>query len=142
VLYALTFSGGLYMAFRSVEELTLGLESRSWPTVDGRVLQDDRSRRFYGYLVDDKAYAGERIRFPAGLPGRPPGELPMRYEYGQRVVVHYAPDAPHIAVIEPGVWVPGMAAGFGMAAIMLPAGALGLLRWRRGRRTAQSDSQT
>ena len=128
------------MAFRGVEELTLGLESRAWPTADGRILVDDRGRRFYGYLVADKAYAGERTRFPEALPGRPPGELPVRYTQGQRVIVRYAPDAPHVAVLQPGVWVPGIAAGFGIAAIMLPAGAIGLLRWRR-RKTADDADQ-
>jgi hypothetical protein len=127
------------MAFRSVEELTLGLESRTWPSVEGRILADDRQRRFYGYLVDGRAYAGERIRFPAGLPGQAPGELPADYAPGQRVRVHYAPDGPHVAVLQPGIWMPGMAAGFGMAAVMLPAGGIGLRRWRR-RRQRSSDS--
>jgi hypothetical protein len=133
LIYALTFAGGLYMAFRSVEELTLGLESRAWPGVEGRVLVDDRDRRFYGYLVDGRAHAGERIRFPAGLPGQAPGELPAEYAPGQEVRVFYAPDGPHVSVLQPGVWIPGIAAGFGIAAVMVPAGVLGLRRWRAGR---------
>ena len=127
------------MAFRSVEELTLGLESRSWPAVEGRILVDDRGRRFYGYLVDGRGHAGERIRFPAGLPGQTPGELPADYAPGQQVRVHYAPDGPHVSVLEPGIWLPGIAAGFGIAAVMLPAGAVGIRRWRVGRQHRSSD---
>ncbi len=139
LIYVLAFAGGLYMAFRSVEELTLGLESRTWPSTEGRILVDDRDRRFYGYLVDGRGYAGERIRFPAGLPGQAPGALPPDYAPGQRVRVHFAPDGPHVSVLEPGIWLPGITAGFAIAAVMIPAGAVGMRRWRR-RRSARAGS--
>lgn len=127
------------MAMRSVEELTLGLESRQWPSTEGRVLMDDGGERFYGYLVDEGAYAGTRVRFPDGLPGRGARRLPESFATGSAVTVYYAPDAPHLAVLNPGVNLASLAAGFLLASVAMPAGLLGLARRRRRRRNSEAD---
>lgn len=95
--------------------------SKEWPTTNGVIdwaeLRESRKgkdedtwtytvRAVYRYEVDGTGYASDRIRF--GIMARSSfyrermPEERKRYVPGKEVAVHYKPDDPQVAVLEPG----------------------------------------
>lgn len=96
--------------------------TKSWPTAPGVVVSSEIDVRdgrsdvdevpvttyhpavHYAYDVDGRRYVGERITCgdfgSTDLGGR--RAVAERYPLGSTVTVHYDPDAPQLAVLEPG----------------------------------------
>lgn len=84
--------------------------SASWPTTSGTVRTVERFKRLfrslprvvYTYSVDGKDYTSERISFASGYRAKEVDAVLSRYSAGQTVPVHYQPERPSEAVLEPG----------------------------------------
>lgn len=100
-----------------VVETYRAVASKSWPSAEGVVVSSDvkikpwgGSHRFepvviYEYTVGGARYRAKRTKFLRGL-ARNEGladEITSRYPDGKRVMVHYSPKSPKLAVLEPGV---------------------------------------
>jgi hypothetical protein len=88
---------------------TLGWVERSrvvsFAPTGGRV--EPRLELAYSYVVDGTAYTGHRVRLPLPLElglgfAETPQQLSARYPAGLEVDVHYDPQDPSQAVLEPG----------------------------------------
>jgi hypothetical protein len=108
--------------------------SKEWPTADGVVLRssirlehstdsDDRPTTsfaphvLYQYVVASRVYKAERIAFGPFSGTRDWAERDLaRYRVGERVNVHYDPNDPETAVLEPG--------GTSVYALLLAVGLL------------------
>jgi hypothetical protein len=97
-------------------------ESRSWPTVKGRITQCDVVRKggttgrgvsnvryeielAYSYTVDGKRFRGDRMQV-FGVSHKfedDAQEHARQYPVGKAVPVYYNPDDPEDAVLEPGI---------------------------------------
>ncbi len=84
--------------------------SEAWPTTPGTITKVERFKRFFRWLprvsftysVGEKSYTSERISFAAGYRPKEVDEVLSRYAVGQTVDVHYPPEKPTEAVLEPG----------------------------------------
>lgn len=122
VLFALCLAAGLLVSCWGVDLIRLALASRGWPSAPGEVVSSEVERNFetgpdrsdlptyharvvYRYCVDGRWYTGSRVWFGeygsaiGGLAAR----VAARYPVGARVAVHYHPDRPGLAVLEPGL---------------------------------------
>ncbi len=132
-------------------------ESRSWPTVKGRITQCDVVRKggttgrgvsnvrheielTYSYAVDGKKYRGHRIQvFRVSHKLKDDAQRHAdRYPVGKEVTVYYNPGDPEDAVLEPGLVPSGSVQGARWACIAgLAVGGIILLfalfggRWSR-----------
>lgn len=112
---------GLVLTGWGTRQLYQGVRSRGWPTTDGDVVsttirtsssQADAAGRTYfprvryEYTVGDREYVGSRLSF-GGTSGygtrRAAEEAIDQYEEGTDVAVHFDPDRPGLAVLQPGV---------------------------------------
>jgi len=104
--------------------LTIGIrdfrrayDSTSWPTVPGTIQQAEVDRHVdfdgpsyradiaYAYNVAGREHIGNRVAYGDYgfiLPGHA-RKIVARYPAGMQVTVHYQPDAPDLAVLEPGI---------------------------------------
>lgn len=105
---------GFVLLVTSVRQLNRAIDSRKWPTVDGRVigkdihpgaahrLGDSSAVLSFRYEVDGHKHVASTFDF-GGRGGRDQGgEVYQSYSPGQRVTVHYDPRQPSRAVIKPG----------------------------------------
>lgn len=109
------FAARLYV----VTELTNDTESFNWPTTTGLITSskieswtesgdtDFASSVEYEYVVDNRKYSSNRIRFGGfllALPGnKAEAEEALRlYASGNSVQVYFDPDEPSLSVLEPG----------------------------------------
>lgn len=91
-------------------------ESRHWPTTRGRIVEarlgELNHNNFdghitYGYQVDGREYTGHAVRYCTSYPGMISNynflrsEI-VRYPAGLEVEVHYNPERPKDAFLEPG----------------------------------------
>jgi hypothetical protein len=84
--------------------------SPSWPTVNGVVTESKRRRVLfwkqarvaYSYSVANVAYIAKRVAFAAPVSKEEIDTVLNRYPVGQAVTVHYLPENPAQAVLEPG----------------------------------------
>lgn len=84
--------------------------SSAWPGVTGtitaaerkKVLLRSQPRVTYSYAVNGKSFTGQRISFATAMPPKETDAILARYPVGQTVPVHYAPENPAEAVLEPG----------------------------------------
>ena len=93
-------------------------ESGDWPRTQGGIEHSrvvifsptggrvkPRLELAYTYVVDGTTYTGHRVRLPGPLDlglGDDPQQLAARYPSGLQVDVHYDPQDPSRAVLEPG----------------------------------------
>lgn len=115
--------GGILAGWSVVKWFPQARASSEWPTVDGQIVTsqlvrrgraDTRLRLEYEYQVGEQWYFGSRSAFMDGLLGPGPEVRARRYPQGSAVQVHYSPDDPTVAVLEPGVrWI-----GFGLAVLI------------------------
>lgn len=94
--------------------LAFGVQSRGWPTVEGKVVESSSKPFRYGrgssagnypdvrysYHVNGKSYEANRVRF--GLALNWWGAINKKYNESSPVLVHYRPSRPWMAVLEPG----------------------------------------
>jgi hypothetical protein len=114
---ALFVAAGLGVVGLSIRNALIAIASRRWLTTEGVVLASELQRSeeksgtytsqvSYRYSVDGKDYVAERARFGdhIGLGWSAPARrIVGRYPKGARVRVHYDPDKPADAVLEPGM---------------------------------------
>ncbi|MFW2404230.1 MAG: DUF3592 domain-containing protein [Gammaproteobacteria bacterium] len=108
---------GLWAGYKVVTELPLAIDSRTWPTTDGRIVHSklrvrgrESRNRFsleYTYRVDGVDYANDEFTFLANVFLRNARENAARYPRGEAVTVYYHPDRRHISVLETDVNWPG-----------------------------------
>ncbi len=126
---------GVLAAVDLAFEVRDGLAARAWPTVEGEVTMSrrhqgrSRLKDFeYRYTIDGQDYENWRAAFV-----RVPYVNPLHEAYpaGRRVAVHYDPDDPERAVIEPGAPLLGVlveslvsAVMFGIAGVLVFYGYL------------------
>ncbi|MBT8442580.1 MAG: DUF3592 domain-containing protein [Gammaproteobacteria bacterium] len=108
---------GLWAGYKVVTELPLAIDSRTWPTIEGRIVHSklrvrgrESRNRFsleYTYEVEGVDYANDEFTFMSGVFLRNARENAARYPLGKTVTVHYHPDRRDISVLETDVNWPG-----------------------------------
>ncbi len=123
---------GLWAMIDGTQRAMEGIRARSWPVADGRILlsrydqwRTQKGIRIAGlcidvqyiYQVGDKVYDGHRINSGWRCFGNQKhleGFL-RKYPSGKKVLVHYNPDDPAQALLEPGLdWTPFFLWGLGL----------------------------
>ena len=109
VLAIAVIAGFLHLQKRADEAAA---RSHDWPTVTGRVVQNMLVTTYgrhapvvaYAYSVDGRDYRRSRIRFGnyTNMNKADAEAILARYPDGGPVEVHYDPDEPGTAVLEPG----------------------------------------
>jgi hypothetical protein len=92
------------------KNIQMAKTSTSWPGVDGIVTASERKRVAlrmqprvtYSYAVNGVNFTSNRVSFAAAIPKKEIDSILARYPTGQAVTVHYQPDNPVQAVLEPG----------------------------------------
>lgn len=127
---------GLALIQDRVRLLLAGQQSLDWPTVTGQVVDATASavagtqvglgwrvQVSYEYEVDERKFAGDRLRFSRRLGGRTQGQAEqavVSYAPGGPIEVYYDPEQPARSVLVPGpdrrAWF-GLIVGFGLTAI-------------------------
>jgi hypothetical protein len=136
------FFAGAAFASAAFAAVAVARDSRTWPTVAGRVVRSEirpnrranglpgyRTLVRYEYTVDGEAYEGRDLA-SGDFPYRSARSATRRlqpYALGSAVVVRYFPAEPEIAVLEPGIspdvlYLP-------VVASILLLSALGLAAW-------------
>jgi hypothetical protein len=129
--------GGSFLAARS---------AGSWPTVEAHVVRSEIEvskkvsgfRRSYTtssdyftpaveykYVVDGKQYTGDHIQRPSNPSGFDRSEIEQwtrKYPRGAEITVHYSPNNPSMAVIDPTGDILGFSLILGGGLIMFPVG--------------------
>lgn len=116
-LTLLLFAGGLLMLFFSYQQIRESVETGSWPSANGTVIQSGIRKDFdkgrsvyypevkYRYTVDNREYSGSRVavfEYGSGILADSEA-VAGRYPAGSEVKVSYNPEDPSSAVLEPGV---------------------------------------
>ena len=121
VIAFLLVIGALFTAI-GVHGLTLGFESRSWPSTEGQITQSKVERRKsssgtgkkrtafyhaivnYKFSVDGRPYKGSRVSSADAGRGKPEHaeRTVKRYPEGSSATVYYMPEAPGTCLLEPG----------------------------------------
>jgi hypothetical protein len=139
---------GVFFIVQGVEEWRLGEASRSWPTVEGRVLESEVATRAtgsrgsggpsttttheirYEYEIDGVRREGRRVAYTVAMGEGDLRARAARYPGGRSVGVHVDPEDADRAVLEPGAdgWnlVP---IAMGALAVLFPA-AVVTFAWR------------
>lgn len=107
LIFLLVFPFAVWNAWKNVQ---LAKASTTWPATAGTVTASERKRVtlrtqprvVYSYAVNGTSYTSERISFAAGVPPKETDEFLARYPVGKNVSVHYSPEKPSDAVLEPG----------------------------------------
>lgn len=123
-----------------------GTATQSWPTTNGVITSsqiyeshDDEGGVSYGlnatydYTVDDRRYAGDRIKFVDYTSSRRYAlDLQEKYARGTEVTVYYDPADPASSILEPGAgWVQYLLLGMGVCFSIVPLFSI-LSFFRRG----------
>jgi hypothetical protein len=111
---------GAFFIDVGLEEWRLGEASRSWPTVEGRVLASEVATRAtgsrgsggpsttttheirYEYEIDGVRREGRRVAYTVAMGEGDLRARAARYPAGRAVEVHVDPEDPDRAVLEPG----------------------------------------
>jgi len=125
--------------------LRRAIASKNWPTTKGRVLSSEiveppygaeaevwmtyRAKIEYKYSVGGKTYLSDKICFAdyRDIGGARAQRIFQKYAAREYVVVHYDPDNPHIAVLEPGLEsgnLPLLVIGLGVGLLLVGLGLL------------------
>jgi hypothetical protein len=107
LIFLLAFPFAIWNARKTIQRAK---ESAAWPSATGtitasgtkKVMFRSQPRVAYSYPVNGTSYASERISFAAGVPPKETDSVVARYPVGKEVTVHYAPEKPSEAVLEPG----------------------------------------
>jgi hypothetical protein len=107
LIFLIAFPFAIWNAWRTIQQAK---ESTTWPGTTGtitasttkKVMFRSQPRVAYSYAVNGTSYSSERISFAAGVPPKETESVVARYPVGKEVTVHYAPDKPSEAVLEPG----------------------------------------
>ena len=99
-----------FLIWGSYKKLSLSRASATWPQVPGVVTAAERVKRgwrtqpsvTYSYEVSGKAYSGNKITFADMVPSGETEPTLARYPVQQAVTVHFNPNDPGVAVLEPG----------------------------------------
>jgi len=121
VVPAVVILGSVFFIAIGVDSTRLARESRSWPAVEGEIVRSEiveevsttnpgrGSRTYrpvirYRYRVGDADFDGERVALGEyATENRADAEaVVQRYPPGRRLPVHYRPETPASAVLEPG----------------------------------------
>jgi len=92
------------------KNIQMAKASTAWPAVDGVVTAAERKRVAlrlqphvtYSYAVNGVNFTANRVSFAGAIPKKEIDHVLARYPVGQTVTVHYQPDNPVQAVLEPG----------------------------------------
>ncbi|MEJ2551077.1 MAG: DUF3592 domain-containing protein [Anaerolineales bacterium] len=122
LIFGLVFTAiGLFALVRGVVHYRTGKASAAWPAVEGRVADATvevsvstdsdgmTSRQYtphvvYTYSIGGQQYSSDQVNIGSKwhYPTRARAEAKLNYQTGQRVNVHYNPENPSQAVLEPG----------------------------------------
>jgi hypothetical protein len=158
----LTFYGLMALIF-GIMEISLALESNEWEDTSGKIVSARLARYptesaialtspivLYQYRPDNRILRSDIVAFGQGGSFNPDyaREIVRRYPAGQHVLVHYDPERPTLAVLEPGLSpqvfsLPGM----GLLFLALAAGLVYCRRYLSPakppkRKRSQAASQT
>jgi hypothetical protein len=134
---------GLVLAGSGYRNYALARQSHTWPIVTGKIAASSiKSGRgayapnvTYWYKVDGVEYSSSRVTFGTvwryGNLLKVAKEIQQRYPFGGTVEVHYNPNNPRQAVLDPRVGDAGIALTLGsivtiLAIVVLILSALGL----------------
>lgn len=118
-LFAVVFFAGGYFAWQYITKPLAeeAVASKEWPTVEGTITRSELAKSRdsdgntmysanvnYDYIVDGKQYDGSSIRVVDGTTSVKSGvkKTVRKYKEGSSVTVHYDPEFPNTAVLEPG----------------------------------------
>jgi hypothetical protein len=101
------FPFALWQAWKNIK---MAKASPAWPTTDGVVTAAERGRVAlrmqprvtYSYTVKGVPFTSKRVSFVGAIPKQEIDTVLRKYPAGQAVTVHYAPENPVQAVLEPG----------------------------------------
>jgi len=107
LIFIIAFPFVIWMAWKNMK---LARASAAWPSTSGVITSSARIKAMfrsqprvtYSYSVNNTAHTSKRISFAAAVPARETDGILARYPVGQAVTVHYAPDNPAEAALEPG----------------------------------------
>lgn len=110
--------GVLLTIFWGIPTARNAMESRNWPSADGRIIISDVSENYdsengsitytakvaYNYTVNGLPYTGSTVAFGDFGSSDPShaGGIVSRYPVAKSVKVYYDPDEPKTSVLEPG----------------------------------------
>lgn len=159
MVFSLVFAvvGILLTIFWGIPTARNAVESKNWPTTDGRITISDVSKNYnsdkshiiyrakvaYNYYVNGSLYTGSTVAFgdyDSSDPGHASGVV-SRYPVGKNVAVYYNPNNPETSVLESGAsWngFVGLMVSIGFTAI----GIVGFLFNRKRLHTQNTISPT
>lgn len=99
-----------FLLWKAWQTHQLAKASLVWPTTTGTITKVERVKRLfrslprvaYTYSAEGKDYASEQISFASAYRPHEVDAVLARYAVGQNVPVHYQPQQPGTAVLEPG----------------------------------------
>jgi hypothetical protein len=99
-----------FLIWQAYKKLRFAKKSSTWPTTPGVVTAAERiklawrtqPRVSFSYDVGGKAYTSSKVSFADVVPARETEPILSRYPLHHPVVVHYQPEDPALAVLEPG----------------------------------------
>lgn len=138
LIVLLFFPFALWHAWKNLE---MAKASPAWPTVDGLIAASERARVAlrmqprvtYSYTVNGAPFISKRISF-APVPKEKIDDVLRRYPAGNKVTVHYLPENPAQAVLEPGSGPPVIAQFRSiiiMFIVVLLVNAFHFVRWTK-----------
>jgi len=101
------FPFAIWQAWKNIK---MAEASAAWPTSDGKVIDSKRGRVAlrlqprvtYSYAVNGANFISNRVSFVPGIPKKEIDSVLAQYPVDRPVTVHYQPDNPVQAVLEPG----------------------------------------
>jgi hypothetical protein len=99
-----------FAIWQAWKNLKMAQASPGWPAVDGMVTASERGRVAlrtqprvtYSYAVNGVPHTAKRVSFTPAVPKEKIDEVLSRYPVGEKITVHYLPENPVQAVLEPG----------------------------------------
>lgn len=119
LLFAVVFFAGGYLGYQYLTKPLAeeAAASKEWPAVEGIITRSELAKSKnsdgntmysaninYDYVVDGKEYNGSGVRVVDGTTSVKSGvkKTVRKYKEGSSVTVHYDPEFPNTAVLEPG----------------------------------------
>ncbi|MEP6685815.1 MAG: DUF3592 domain-containing protein [Verrucomicrobiota bacterium] len=101
------FPFAIWQAWKNIK---MAEASPNWPTVEGVVTASERGRVAlrmqprvtYSYAVNGVPFTSKRVSFAGAIPKQEIDTVLSKYPAGRAVTVHYLPENPVQAVLEPG----------------------------------------
>jgi len=99
-----------FLIWGAYKKVRLSRASTAWPSVHGIVTASERTklawrtqpRVTYSYEVAGKAYSSSKVTFADAVPASETEPTLSRFPVQAPVTVHYQPEDPGVAVLEPG----------------------------------------